>query len=98
MMLSDYENMPISEAPATGHQQEATQERRRRRYQIHTDDTSSDEEIASAERPGENQDQEGSVREDELSVRDRIASGEVPLDILERQRNGVPPGAYVLTE
>lgn len=35
---------------------------------------------------------------DQQSIRDRVANGEVPLDILERQRGHAPPGAYVLTD
>lgn len=93
-MLSDYENpailamdaqqplVPVADAPQ---QQRAT-----RRIMIH-ESSSSDEEVVEEVKDDNN-------GNDQQSIRDRVANGEVPLDVLERQRGHAPPGAYVLTD
>lgn len=57
---------------------------------IHTD-TDSDEEIQADAAPA-------AQANANQAVADRVAAGEVPIDILQRQRGNAPAGAYVLTE
>ena len=64
----------------------------RRQIRVHTDDPDSEDEIQSDDVPADEENALG------RSAAERVAAGEVPMDILERQMALVPVGAYVLTE